>query len=185
MGSYTALYGNIGLKPEFNDFVQSTICEHSGVAYMCFNWDLLKRHRGVKNHPDFKNLIKKEGYKSIGARSSIYFDDCDVSHLLTLRNEDGGVPVGISYARQYGLVNINSDFKNYDDEINAFINLLPVIADWWELENILDATRNEYEPDNHRSVLLNGRVYNETTVGGRIDDEPPGYSMVSGYGKGI
>lgn len=144
MGNYTALYGRITLKHDV-----AKVLYRPGDDMP--EWERLKKCRGLAPHPDVRAFINVSRRGTIGRGASAYFDwsDCQVDEwddLLEDVIQQGWQPqpdwAGIDEHNYDSMRHYNPhtreltffcSLKNYGGTIEAFINILPLIADDWML----------------------------------------------------
>jgi len=117
MGMYTGLRGEIHLKEEYIDKIRTVVEEGE-------EWsDALKDI--ADEEPRVFEFVHKPRARFI-PRGALCCTPCD-----------WGL-VGHAYITDEGVLDFTCALKNYDDEIKAFVNMLPVIATSWSLEELYE-----------------------------------------------
>ena len=118
MGMYTGLRGSIKFKPKV-DSLMSIWFQEDFDGDISFFWDDVLR--------DFKENTDVKVFLSKCRRSFIPFGA--VCYMPSNWDESGETKF-----LEIGVMSFTCSLKNYDSEIEAFINILPHIADGWLLE---------------------------------------------------
>lgn len=162
MGTYTELYGQVTLKPEVAKVV------YNGDT---LNWNPLRRVRGIGKHPDVRRFLNTPRFNWIGGSHSFHVDA--VSH-----------PIWIGLAREHlraphpNRAVFYCSLKNYDDTIENFTYILPLIADdWYLFSQYEDDVGWDYGADIHRpyrtkEILRFGHDFQMNGLKYTIDSPP-------------
>lgn len=164
MGSYTAQFGKIVIRPEHRQFVNI-----NGKYGTELNWDYLRKHRMLRNHPDVKRLLADERYDSLGRMSSTAFngyefeDYSDVPNITLSDYIDHRHP---AFDTDTNTLLICTVTKNYTDLYSKFVNVLLLLASDWRLYEINDEAKYDCTPTTQFSLNLGSRKLMNCTVAG-------------------
>lgn len=142
MGMYTAFWGKIKIKPEFAR-VFKAISEDN-------DWGPLFRHRAIRRHPDMLEVKRRSNNRALFWGVSAYFKGeeffDDFIDLPEINNEHGR-----HFDPRTRELSFIADLKNYGDDIECFVRILPVIAEDWAVFWIYEEAKEI--PDNCEDTL--------------------------------
>lgn len=162
MGMYTGLWGTVKLKPECADeIVKLTAGEDSK------SWAELELPEKVRNDRRFQHFVADDRCGSIPRGN------------VDLNPGNTELPKDKFSTVEGNVWTFACGFKNYDQVLDKFLAMLPLIADDWNLESIYCESVWDMEPDTHARHKMAGMSINVTTIGRPTDDD-----QHCGYGGG-
>jgi hypothetical protein len=133
----TALFGNFILDNDFTNL----IVKKNGVYV--FDWEILKKHRGLSKHPDIINFLRDQEHLELGKPIKRSWESYDFSENISLlpeiiTEEDGtqtfiGLDLVENSTRWFSIC---TSLDNKSDVIEKFVRILPLIAEYWCLLSI-------------------------------------------------
>lgn len=163
MGHYTALFGQIKLKPQV---VKKVMVD----GYP--EWRNLLQVRGVSKHPDVRKFVSLPRSGMVAWGGSAYFDVDEIHHpqwdaiVKQYLHNESWENEGTKFIRGENRLVFFSSIKNYSGEYNTLFAILPLIADEWELFELDEDDDGEQTPTHIVSFQHNDKVRSKVNAQG-------------------